>query len=217
MPSALWAQNGMQQSSTSRTSLFISLFCSLQFFSGFQLPFQHRQWLRRWQGYQAILCCSLHNFVSCLSKSQLQRWRGSLMDNGKRWEMQIKGAGPTPWRRTTAACDTQYFVKASTPFPPPPPTHTHHYHHHLQYFAILTQPLLFAQGGDGRAVLRSSIREFLASEAMEALRVPTTRALSLTLSATEHSTRPWTLDKNTKVGVGTRRATQSSFVHAAVS
>jgi hypothetical protein len=51
---------------------------------------------------------------------------------------------------------------------------------------------------------------------MEALRVPTTRALSLTLSATEHSTRPWTLDKNTKVGVGTRRATQSSFVHAAV-
>jgi uncharacterized protein YdiU (UPF0061 family) len=33
--------------------------------------------------------------------------------------------------------------------------------------------------GDGRAVLRSSIREFLCSEAMHALRIPTTRALSL--------------------------------------
>jgi uncharacterized protein YdiU (UPF0061 family) len=31
--------------------------------------------------------------------------------------------------------------------------------------------------GDGRAVLRSSIREFLCSEAMHALGVPTTRAL----------------------------------------
>lgn len=32
---------------------------------------------------------------------------------------------------------------------------------------------------DGRAVLRSSIREYIASEAMHALGVPTTRALSL--------------------------------------
>ena len=30
-------------------------------------------------------------------------------------------------------------------------------------------------------------------------KLPSTRALSLTLSATEHSTRPWTLDKHTKV------------------
>jgi uncharacterized protein YdiU (UPF0061 family) len=34
--------------------------------------------------------------------------------------------------------------------------------------------------GDGRAVLRSSIREFLCSEAMAALGIPTTRALALT-------------------------------------
>ncbi|MDB5815452.1 MAG: hypothetical protein JWN23_2569 [Rhodocyclales bacterium] len=47
------------------------------------------------------------------------------------WEMQLKGAGQTPYSR-------------------------------------------FA---DGRAVLRSSIREFLCSEAMDALRIPTTRAL----------------------------------------
>jgi len=33
--------------------------------------------------------------------------------------------------------------------------------------------------GDGRAVLRSSIREFLCSEAMHALGIPTTRALSI--------------------------------------
>lgn len=37
----------------------------------------------------------------------------------------------------------------------------------------------YSRMGDGRAVLRSSIREFLASEAMAALGIPTTRALSL--------------------------------------
>jgi len=50
-----------------------------------------------------------------------------------RWELQLKGAGLTPYSRHA----------------------------------------------DGRAVLRSSIREFLCSEAMHHLRVPTTRALSL--------------------------------------
>jgi uncharacterized protein YdiU (UPF0061 family) len=38
-------------------------------------------------------------------------------------------------------------------------------------------PTEFSRFGDGRAVLRSAIREFLASEAMHALGVPTTRAL----------------------------------------
>ncbi len=37
----------------------------------------------------------------------------------------------------------------------------------------------FSRMGDGRAVLRSSIREYLASEAMAALHIPTTRALAL--------------------------------------
>ena len=37
----------------------------------------------------------------------------------------------------------------------------------------------FSRGFDGRAVLRSSVREFLASEAMHHLGVPTTRALSV--------------------------------------
>ena len=37
----------------------------------------------------------------------------------------------------------------------------------------------FSRMGDGRAVLRSSIREFLCSEAMHALGIPTTRALSI--------------------------------------
>jgi len=37
-------------------------------------------------------------------------------------------------------------------------------------------------GGDGRAVLRSSVREFLASEAMHHLGIETTRALSLVVS-----------------------------------
>ena len=38
----------------------------------------------------------------------------------------------------------------------------------------------YSRMGDGRAVLRSSIREYLCSEAMYALGVPTTRALSIT-------------------------------------
>jgi uncharacterized protein YdiU (UPF0061 family) len=38
----------------------------------------------------------------------------------------------------------------------------------------------YSRGGDGRAVLRSSIREFLCSEAMHGLGIPTTRALCVT-------------------------------------
>jgi len=65
--------------------------------------------------------------------------------NGQRWEMQLKGAGPTPYCR----------------------------------------------GGDGRAVLRSSIREFLVQEHMHALGVPTSRSLCLFVSQSEQVQRPW--------------------------
>lgn len=40
----------------------------------------------------------------------------------------------------------------------------------------------YSRDGDGRAVLRSSVREFLASEAMHALGIPTSRAVSLIVS-----------------------------------
>ena len=65
--------------------------------------------------------------------------------NNKRWEMQLKGGGRTPYCR----------------------------------------------GADGRAVLRSSVREFLAQEYMHALGVPTSRSLSLYVSKTEKVNRPW--------------------------
>jgi uncharacterized protein YdiU (UPF0061 family) len=65
--------------------------------------------------------------------------------NGRRWEMQLKGGGRTPYCR----------------------------------------------GADGRAVLRSSVREFLAQEHMHALGVPTSRSLSLYVSKTEKVKRPW--------------------------
>jgi len=65
--------------------------------------------------------------------------------NGRRWEMQLKGGGRTPYCR----------------------------------------------GADGRAVLRSSVREFLAQEHMHALGVPTSRSLSLYTSKTETVRRPW--------------------------
>lgn len=76
---------------------------------------------------------------------QFGNWAGQLGDgraitlgevigpDGQRYDLQLKGAGPTPYSRTA----------------------------------------------DGRAVLRSSVREFMCSEAMHWLGVPTTRALSL--------------------------------------
>jgi len=82
---------------------------------------------------------------------QFGTWAGQLGDgraltlgevigpDGRSWEVQLKGAGPTPYSRRS----------------------------------------------DGRAVLRSSIREFLCSEAMHHLGVPTTRALALTATGDE--------------------------------
>ncbi|TQV81500.1 protein adenylyltransferase SelO [Aliikangiella coralliicola] len=49
----------------------------------------------------------------------------------------------------------------------------------------------YCRGADGRAVLRSSVREFLAQEFMQALRVPTSRSLTLYVSKSETVTRPW--------------------------
>jgi uncharacterized protein YdiU (UPF0061 family) len=53
-------------------------------------------------------------------------------------------------------------------------------HQTLQLKGAGTTP--YSRSGDGRAVLRSSIREFLCSEAMHHLGIPTTRALSLVLT-----------------------------------
>lgn len=84
-------------------------------------------------------------YAQCYGGHQFGMWAGQLGDgraitlgeilnsNSQRWELQLKGAGKTPYSR-------------------------------------------FA---DGLAVLRSSIREFLCSEAMHHLGIPTTRALSL--------------------------------------
>ena len=84
-------------------------------------------------------------YAACYGGHQFGSWAGQLGDGraisigevigpaGGRWELQLKGAGPTPYSRTA----------------------------------------------DGRAVMRSSVREFLCSEAMHHLGVPTTRALSL--------------------------------------
>jgi uncharacterized protein YdiU (UPF0061 family) len=85
--------------------------------------------------------------ASVYSGHQFGVWAGQLGDGRALWlgemdtpagpmELQLKGAGLTPYSRM----------------------------------------------GDGRAVLRSSIREFLCSEAMAALGVPTTRALCVTAS-----------------------------------
>lgn len=43
----------------------------------------------------------------------------------------------------------------------------------------------FSRGADGRAVLRSSIREYLCSIAMQGLKIPTTRALALVNSSSQ--------------------------------
>ena len=49
----------------------------------------------------------------------------------------------------------------------------------------------YCRGADGRAVLRSSVREFLVQEHMHALGVPTSRSLTLYVSKTEKVKRPW--------------------------
>nr|WP_314899511.1 protein adenylyltransferase SelO family protein [uncultured Deefgea sp.] len=52
-------------------------------------------------------------------------------------------------------------------------------------------PTAYCRGGDGRAVLRSSVREFLAQEYMHALGVPSSRSLTLFVSKSETAARPW--------------------------
>ncbi|MFC2074401.1 YdiU family protein [Campylobacterota bacterium] len=52
----------------------------------------------------------------------------------------------------------------------------------------------YCRGADGRAVLRSSIREFLAQEHMYSLGVLTSRSLTLYTSKTEKVQRPWFLN-----------------------
>ena len=70
----------------------------------------------------------------------------------------------------------------------------------------------YSRRSDGRAVLRSSVREFLAQEAMAALRVPTTRSLCLVTTG-EVVRRYWYTDdgeqsvKREPGAVGTRVAT----------
>jgi uncharacterized protein YdiU (UPF0061 family) len=54
----------------------------------------------------------------------------------------------------------------------------------------------YCRGADGRAVLRSSVREFLAQEHMHALQIPTSRSLTLFTSQKEQVTRPWFKDNS---------------------
>lgn len=79
------------------------------------------------------------HFVPQLGDGRAILLGGVANTRGEYWEIQLKGAGLTP----------------------------------------------FSRDGDGRAVLRSSIREYLCSEAMHALGIPTTRALCLLASDEE--------------------------------
>lgn len=92
-----------------------------------------------------LVTAHMQPYAACYAGHQFGNWAGQLGDGraitlgewisekGNSWELQLKGAGLTPYSRHA----------------------------------------------DGRAVLRSSVREYLMSEAMHYLGVPTTRALSL--------------------------------------
>ena len=95
----------------------------------------------------AAVIPSTEPYAMCYGGHQFGHWAGQLGDgrainltevvhNDKRWALQLKGAGVTPYSRTA----------------------------------------------DGLAVLRSSVREHLCSEAMHHLGVPTTRSVSLALT-----------------------------------
>jgi len=70
-------------------------------------------------------------------------------------------------------------------------TNEYNEQYHLQLKG--SGPTLYSRSGDGRAVLRSSIREYLMSEAMHGLGIETTRALALIGS--EHSVYRETWEK----------------------
>ncbi len=101
------------------------------------------QWVNALAGNE--LLPGMTSYATCYGGHQFGSWARQLGDGraiflgeainseGQRFELQLKGAGPTPYSRRA----------------------------------------------DGRAVLRSSVREFLCSEAMHHLGVPTTRVLSL--------------------------------------
>ena len=57
----------------------------------------------------------------------------------------------------------------------------------------------YCRGADGRSVLRSSVREFLAQEYMHALGVPTSRSLTLFVSKSEIVRRPWYLENSRSI------------------
>ena len=54
----------------------------------------------------------------------------------------------------------------------------------------------YCRGADGRAVLRSSVREFLAQEHINALGIATSRSLTLFTSKKEQVSRPWFKEKS---------------------
>ncbi len=108
--------------------------------------------VRRDPGFAELFCgnptrawpAASQPYATVYSGHQFGVWAGQLGDgraiglgeiehDGRRYELQLKGAGRTPYSRM----------------------------------------------GDGRAVLRSSIREFLGSEALHHLGIPTTRALTV--------------------------------------
>jgi uncharacterized protein YdiU (UPF0061 family) len=74
-------------------------------------------------------------------------------------------------------------------------TNKHNEKYHLQLKGA--GPTLYSRSADGRAVLRSSIREYLMSEAMHGLGIETTRALALIGS--EHSVYRETWEKGSIV------------------
>ena len=75
-------------------------------------------------------------------------------------------------------------IADGSPRPPPPPRRLE-----IQLKGPGQTP--FCRGADGRAVLRSSVREFVASEFMHRLGVPTARPLSLVVSNFDTVRRPW--------------------------
>ncbi len=74
-------------------------------------------------------------------------------------------------------------------------------------------PTPYSRSADGRAVLRSSVREFLCSEAMHHLGVPTTRALSLVLTG-DQVVRDMFYDGAPGARARRRRVPRRAHVHA---
>jgi len=127
---------------------------------------------------EADLPAGMRPYAAAYAGHQFGSFAGQLGD-GRAICLGDVESSSCPSSPSSSSSSSSPSLPPSPPFPPYPlPTPSRLYE--LQLKGAGTTP--YSRFADGRAVLRSSVREFVASEAMSSLGIPTTRALSLALT-----------------------------------